>query len=64
MKKGTEVTLCGNHIWCPVIKYNGKEVLIKDDYGGMVKLSPAEWNLLIENIDKKILSNIKDAKRK
>ena len=52
MEKGTKITLCGQHIWCPVIEYNGKKVLISDDDGNQVKIQPESWNLLVEKIQK------------
>ena len=50
MVKKIKVKLCSNNIWCPEVEYDGKKVVIKDDYGNRVRLSIKEWNLLVQNI--------------
>lgn len=58
MKKGSEIKLCSNNTWCPVVCFNGKEVLIKDDYGNEVRFSKDHWNDFIEKVNNNILDKI------
>jgi len=46
-------TLCGVQGCCPTVDFtNPDEVVMKDDHGGMVRLTRAEWNELKEGISK------------
>lgn len=48
MKK---VTLyCGDKKCCPVVTFNKKDVTLKDDFGGKVKLTHKQINLLLETL--------------
>lgn len=58
MEKGTKVTLCAGHYWCPVVEYDGERVLISDDDGNQIKIAPESWNILLENIQKGVLGRI------
>lgn len=57
-EKGIKFLMCCGVQGCPSIKYDGTNVLIKDDYGNKVQLSVREWNYLVEKIQKGVLSSI------
>lgn len=52
MEKGTKITLCGQHTWCPVVEYDGEKVTILDDYGNKIQMSPDNWNALVKKVYK------------
>jgi len=58
MKEGMEVTLCAQHTWCPVVKFDGKNVFISDDHGNKIEMLPENWNSLVEKIQDGTLSII------
>ena len=64
MKKGAEIILlCGDDdcdCGCPIVKYDGKMISIKDDFKGEARLSIESWNTLIENVEKRIFKKIKN----
>ena len=43
-----EVVLCGTSGCCPTVTFNDKEIIIKDDFGGSVKLTNAQFKELKE----------------
>jgi hypothetical protein len=47
---GATVTLCGVQGCCPTLNYIEGGVELKDDFGGKVKLSSAEWGELVEGV--------------
>lgn len=41
------VTLCGVQGCCPTVDFtNPNEIVLRDDYGGKVQLTPVQWNEL------------------
>lgn len=41
------ITLCGVQGCCPTVDFtNPNEIVLRDDYGGKVQLTPAQWNEL------------------
>jgi len=58
LKKGVEFMMCSGPGKCPYIKYDGRNVFIKDDHGNKVQLSVREWNYLVEKIQKGLLNSI------
>lgn len=51
-KESSKMILCGVQGCCPTIELKEKEVIIKDDFGGKVKLNKDQWNDLVERIKK------------
>ena len=41
-----EVVLCGTSGCCPTVTFNDNEVVIKDDFGGLVKLTDEQFKEL------------------
>lgn len=52
IKKEKEIKLCGQQSYCPSIRFKGKNVFIKDDYGNTVRLSRKQIDYLVEEIKK------------
>lgn len=40
---GRVITLCGVQGCCPTIELTETEIVLRDDFGGRVKLTPAQW---------------------
>ena len=47
MKK---VKLCGGGSCCPVVEVGNETTILSDDFGGTVKFSNEEWNILKDKI--------------
>ena len=41
------ITLCGVQGCCPTVEISENEVVIKDDFGGKVTLTKAQWDELL-----------------
>lgn len=46
----TVVTLCGVQGCCPTVELGSKGVVLRDDFGGKVSLTQAEWADLISKV--------------
>ncbi len=44
------VTLCGVQGCCPTVAVSTSEVVFRDDFGGKVTLTPAEWADLVHKV--------------
>ena len=44
----TKIRFCGTFGCCPTIEFKKGLILIKDDFGGRVKLNKDQWNDLVK----------------
>ena len=49
-QKPNVVTLCGVQGCCPTLEFQKEEVVIKDDFGGKVRLNNEQWAELVKRI--------------
>ena len=49
------ILMCGKKDCCPAVTIGGNQVLIEDDFGGRVKLSKEQFELLKEKVKKEEL---------
>ena len=47
-KNNRTIKLCGGGSCCPTVTFEANEVVLKDDFGGMVRLNKAEFAQLKE----------------
>lgn len=45
-----KVKLCGGGSCCPIVDVGDETTTISDDYGGSVKLSNEEWQILKDKV--------------
>lgn len=50
--KSSKIILCGVQGCCPTVEFKEREVIIKDDFGGRVKLNKDQWNDLVKRFKK------------
>jgi len=48
--KMKKVILCGPGSCCPIVEVGNETTVFSDDFGGTVKLSNEEWNILKDKI--------------
>lgn len=42
------VALCGVQGCCPTVEIKGEDVLIKDDFGGIVRMNKGQWTSIVK----------------
>ena len=60
MKPKDEVLLCSEGCGgsCPKLHFDGETVVVTDDFGGSVSLTPESWNFLVDQIERRALVRI------
>lgn len=50
LKKEEKIVLCAVQNCCPTVEFKKEGIIIKDDFGGKVKLNKDQWNDLAKKI--------------
>jgi hypothetical protein len=50
------ITLCHTDDCCPTLQFGPDGVLIEDDFGGSVRLTPEQWSDLVRRVERGELS--------
>ncbi|MGH2732334.1 MAG: hypothetical protein ACRDJF_06715 [Actinomycetota bacterium] len=51
-EKTRTVTLCHTEKCCPTLRFEPDGVVLEDDFGGKVRLTPEQWADLVSRIER------------